>query len=799
MRTKGNVRGSITVFLSMTLLIILSLVMTTVEALRVSSMSAYTNRALYTALDSVFADYYYPLFKEYHVFGLDGSYSSDSVQERIIQDKISEYMEYTFEPNKNIAFAGFNVPIKGFDMYGIKTEEVKVEEVHTLMDYDGGLFRSQAVDYTKYRLAGDGVEELLEKANLINNSGIKDIESTQIIISKKMTVEKEVSIITNDLVTLSRLLDGIVITKSGPKVNKNGSLYINNSFIKKMCNSLSTINNPYPENPWVSSALKTKLINPTSLINKGISCLDSLIENNKTRANTQSEEVIEECNNKEKQLIKDFKINLSEIKSLINSTDNLTKSALSVTTRLNNKQAKLTKEINKYESTLKSMENNISDELYSSFWNDYEELEKYRNDTSNKKGHYDFLKMKNTLLDNQVILQEIKGEFNITINNNESSWLQGKEKLARIRKLVSKYSHDNLQLDYSSLAKKEEGPDYFLEINSLISGDIISLLLPDPKETSDKNIKNINRGNLPSSQYKNLDKGSSNISNELSELGLTDSFTVLTDMLDNFIQSFSGKDLLISSADALGSAFLYQKYLFDHFAAFNTKAKVEMPTSLAYEMEYILEGKDSDSDNLKSLIYNLLTFRTIMNTVSLFSDATSNKQAKAVATTLVGFLGMPILITITKTIILFAWGLAESLIDISAILREKSIAIYKEIKDFQLKLVELPFFNKRLISLKVESIKGKKSPLYLNYEDYLNILLLIKNKQLITFRTLDLIQINLQNNYEDSFLINNCIFGLQVNTDFSMDQKFVSLPFIKESVDHNSKRYLHNIKMEYSY
>lgn len=36
---------------------------------------------------------------------------------------------------------------------------------------------------------------------------------------------------------------------------------------------------------------------------------------------------------------------------------------------------------------------------------------------------------------------------------------------------------------------------------------------------------------------------------------------------------------------------LYQKYLLDHFGTFQTDTKVEMPTVLDYEIEYILKGK----------------------------------------------------------------------------------------------------------------------------------------------------------------------------------------------------------------
>lgn len=798
MRKNYTTKGSITVFLSMTLLIIISLVMTTLEALRAYNMSVYTQRALYTALDSVLAEYYYPLFKEYHVFGLDGGYGSNTINDGLIQDKVSEYMEYTFKPSKNISFAGYNIPINSFNIYNINTESVQVETVHTLMDYGGDMFRNQAIDYTKYRIAGEGIETLLEKVNLIDDAKLNDMVMSQTILEEKLNAEKEISLITDDLIELSKLLDGVVITSKGPKTNKDGSLYINDSFIKKICNSNTTINNPYPSNPWVSKSLKGRYINPKEIINTTINYLDLLIENNKTRDKADTKKVIEDCNKKEEKLMSDFRASLSNIKNLVTSTDNLTKTALLTLKRIDKNQVKITNAINKYETRLTSMKNDIGDSLYSSILDDFKELEKYKSNNNNNT-FYDFIKMKSTLEENQRILNNIKNEFNITISTNEKTWSQGKQKLIKIRNLISKYSHDGLQLDYSLQTDTIEEMDFFGPIVGLAKDGLLELVLPDSKGLSDKNIGNIKVSSLPSSISKNKEKASGDISKNLIGLSLSNSFTIFSNMVKDFTESFTANNLLINSLDAIGGTILYQKYLFDHFATLKTDSKVEMPLSLDYEIEYLIEGKASDLDNIKSVVSKLITFRTITNTISLLTNKTSNKQANLIATSLVGFLGIPVLITITKTIILFIWGLSESLVDVSAILRDKSVAIYKGLKDFQMDINELPYLNKKLIEQKVDKVKSKKSSFYLDYEDHLEIFLFIKNKKVKTYRALDLIQINLQNNYEDSFLISNCIFSINVKADFSMDQKFLNFPFVKDSISNINEGYIHSIKLENAY
>ncbi len=61
--------GSITVFLSLILLLILSLIMGIVEGARVNTARIFAARALTTAMDSVLAEFYDPLMEEYHLLG----------------------------------------------------------------------------------------------------------------------------------------------------------------------------------------------------------------------------------------------------------------------------------------------------------------------------------------------------------------------------------------------------------------------------------------------------------------------------------------------------------------------------------------------------------------------------------------------------------------------------------------------------------------------------------------------------------------------------------------------------------
>lgn len=766
--------GTITVFLSMVLLITISLIMTTVESLRVYNMSVYSQRALYTALDSVLAEYYYPLFKEYHVFGLDGSYGSDSIKEGHIENEIKEYIDYTFNPSQEMPLGGFNLLKSNLNMMDINTDKVELTDFKTLMDYEGELFRSQAIDYTKYSLAGEGLEAILEKLNVIKESDIKGMEIIPGVLEQKLETEKSVSQVIEDIMILSESLDGINI-------------------------------------------------NPINLINQGITYLDSLIKNDEIRYKAEitfkfkslidqseiedkeelkklideikdAEEEIEECNNNEKTLLGDFKNNMDEVENLVNSIYPKLETSINTIDTLITNQSKLKDTLNDYKIVLEGNKTRFSDDLYSNLWTDYKKIEDYSHNGGENRS-YDFPAMKAALGENQNILKEVKDNLNIKLTSNKDTWQTGREELNKIKTSFSKYSNEDFQLDYQKVEEEESDTDIFVGINDIISKGLFELLLPETATISEKNIGQAYTSNLPSNLYNTGEDALIN----LETLNMDNIFEIFGGISQSFTEDFNLDSLVLSSSDDLLAPIIYQKYLLDHFARYEDEAKVDMPTLLDYEIEYILKGQGSDYDNLTSILYNLIIYRTLMNTVSLLTNIESNEEAGRLARSLVGFLGQPVLITVTKTIILITWAFAESLIDVSALLQEKSIPIYKKFTDFHLELEELPFINRNLINEKISKIKNNDSILYFDYTDYLNLFLLMKSEDIKTYRALDLIQINIQNNYEDTFLISNCLYGIQVSADFSMDEKFISLPFVRNIIGGSGGGYFYNTINTYSY
>jgi hypothetical protein len=141
----------------------MAVIMTTVESARISVGKVYGNRALASAMDSILAEFYVPLFQEYHIFGLEGSYGNETLQLDSIESKVKASMEYTFKPNKDLYYIDNYIPVENVNILDIQTSNVEISNINTLLDYDGDLFTSQAVSYMKYKELGNVLEDFLNK------------------------------------------------------------------------------------------------------------------------------------------------------------------------------------------------------------------------------------------------------------------------------------------------------------------------------------------------------------------------------------------------------------------------------------------------------------------------------------------------------------------------------------------------------------------------------------------------------------------------------------------------------------
>ncbi len=101
----------------------------------------------------------------------------------------------------------------------------------------------------------------------------------------------------------------------------------------------------------------------------------------------------------------------------------------------------------------------------------------------------------------------------------------------------------------------------------------------------------------------------------------------------------------VSLIEAAKEKVVFSEYIRSKFGSYTAPKE---DTKLTYEAEYILSGKNTDKENLSSTIEKLMLLREGSNLIYLLKDTEKRSEAYQMAVTLVGFTGMPLLITVTQ-------------------------------------------------------------------------------------------------------------------------------------------------------
>lgn len=184
--------------------------------------------------------------------------------------------------------------------------------------------------------------------------------------------------------------------------------------------------------------------------------------------------------------------------------------------------------------------------------------------------------------------------------------------------------------------------------------------------------------------------------------------------------------------DRLWLHYYIQNYFSDYTAEREKGAKEKV---LDYEMEYLLAGKESDTENLETVTCELLGIREAMNFVTILKDAEKKSLALGIATAAVGFTGIAPLVKAVQIGILLAWAYVESVLDVRALLGGKKVPFLKRTDQWS---SDLRNCRGTIESSSESEDKGQG----LTYTQYLQLLLFLLSGKTISYRCMDLIERN---------------------------------------------------------
>ncbi|MCI8514633.1 MAG: hypothetical protein HFI93_08445 [Lachnospiraceae bacterium] len=168
-------RGEITVFLSLTLVLISAVICMLIETARTAACNLYFQTAVQSGMESCFGEYYRPLWEEYRLLFF--------YEEEPLENRLRDYLDgYRKLEGKGISFLGFSEP------------EICLQEAGYLTEKGGRYLQESGADYMKYHVVADAVGELISETDLVRQvrSAAEFVKTLSEYSEDILTVEEQI-------------------------------------------------------------------------------------------------------------------------------------------------------------------------------------------------------------------------------------------------------------------------------------------------------------------------------------------------------------------------------------------------------------------------------------------------------------------------------------------------------------------------------------------------------------------------------------------------------------------------------
>lgn len=812
-------KGSITVFLSLVLILVLALAGTLIEAARVRVSRGMEKRVLKSAAQSVFTEYYRPLYEDYHLFLL-GRDAGDKTGGSLVKG-VGEYMEASLGPREDAdSFFAFT------DLYSIQQKNLEVSDAEYIVEEHGELFLQQAAAYMKYKSTSDLVEMFLEQLGVM-----KSTEETAKITQEKLQLEAEMGELDMDILDIIEQVEGLSCGKKGLRKQRNGRLKTEAVFAK-----MFSPEGIYPaaagiDHSLVWESLRDKYVNPdeklgtmehaaerAGAIGRQIKKLEDELEKlseDFSKIVDPKPGQIKSYEKKEEKIYKKLDRLWEEMEEPMEQIDdgkqrlvsqsrairNRIQQVLPMIDRLSEKQETLSARLSDYQGKLKASEGKIVDSAYEGLLEDSQEKEKYLKKQGRKEKELSFVSrivaMKGILEKNNKILEEFDALDQSFDFEDEEDVRRYQEIVHIIRGRLLEYDIAGLSFDYSTLSVQEQ-PNPLEALSELIDKGAMSLVFEDSTSMSGKELKAADScyqqygGKNASETEKNVQEDYEKAMGKMEDDGyqkeLGEGFGSVGEQLNAMDDG--------SSMDTLLEPLLLNEYILSHFKNLRmdeklTGKKIEKSEQLgevqkkqsvlSYELEYILNGEKEDVKNLEFVIHKIIFIRTILNFIYLLTDSGRRGEAYQAAAALVGITGLEALVRLTQALILIAWAYEEAIVDAAFLVGGQGVPVMKTKQTFMLSFGEMFCLSRSLIKSKMEKstkTSGGRGLASLDYEGWVRIFLLLEDQEKRCMRSMDIIEADMQLRNDKRFCIGNMLYGIRIKAQYQVKPKFARLPFV---------------------
>lgn len=202
---------------------------------------------------------------------------------------------------------------------------------------------------------------------------------------------------------------------------------------------------------------------------------------------------------------------------------------------------------------------------------------------------------------------------------------------------------------------------------------------------------------------------------------------------------------------------LFCGYLADHMG---NCVENECTGVLAYQMEYLLNGRKSDRENLEQTVKKLLLAREAANLLYLETDREKKSEARTLAAAICTSLAIPIAEEVVAQVLLACWAYGESLMDVRTLLAGGRVPLKKTKSAWQLDLRDLARLAERLKDPAKDHTDG------LGYGQYLQLFLYANDEAICVRRSLDMVEDGIRGiDKREDFRIDCCIYAIELQVE----------------------------------
>lgn len=172
-------KGSITIYMSLMMAVLLSLFLTVIEGAKSRAVSLRAGCAFDLAVYSVFAEYNRELFEEFGLFFIDTSYGEQSAS----VERVSRHLQFYMERNLDAESPGQMV----FDFTKCCIQQAEITGIRYATDERGEVFKKQAAEYMKHAYGISCVEKIKKETE---TAGKNQLFTTDFSAQRKGNQEK---------------------------------------------------------------------------------------------------------------------------------------------------------------------------------------------------------------------------------------------------------------------------------------------------------------------------------------------------------------------------------------------------------------------------------------------------------------------------------------------------------------------------------------------------------------------------------------------------------------------------------